>query len=69
MFDAIFITGATGLPSGTVYPALRRLEDARLVRATWEDENEDWAEKDSIRLVGRDEIRDLLETQDVIFNF
>ncbi len=35
----------------------------------WEDENEDWAEKDSIRLVGRDEIADLLEEQDVIFNF
>src|SRR5687768_9623813 len=30
------IMDATGLPSGTVYPALRRLEEARLVRATWE---------------------------------
>jgi tRNA 2-thiouridine synthesizing protein C len=40
-----------------------------LQHLVWEDENEDWAEKDSIRLVGRDEIRDLLETQDVIFNF
>ena len=28
----------TGLPSGTVYPALRRLEDARYVRAQWESE-------------------------------
>lgn len=40
-----------------------------LQHLVWEDENEDWAEKDSIRLVGRDEIGDLLEGQDVVFNF
>jgi tRNA 2-thiouridine synthesizing protein C len=40
-----------------------------LQHLVWEDENEDWAEKDSIRLVGRDEIGGLLEEQDVIFNF
>ncbi|MGH7471577.1 MAG: PadR family transcriptional regulator [Longimicrobiales bacterium] len=28
---------ATGLPSGTVYPLLRRLEAAGLVRSEWED--------------------------------
>lgn len=27
---------ATGLPSGTVYPILRRLEDAGAVRSSWE---------------------------------
>lgn len=27
---------ATGLPSGTVYPALRRLERAELIRSQWE---------------------------------
>jgi len=27
---------ATGLPSGTVYPALRRLEGERLIRSQWE---------------------------------
>jgi PadR family transcriptional regulator, regulatory protein PadR len=27
---------ATGLPSGTVYPALRRLEALELVRSDWE---------------------------------
>ena len=27
------ISDATGLPSGTVYPVLRRLEDAGLLRA------------------------------------
>ena len=31
------IMDATGLPSGTVYPALSRLEHMRLVRAKWED--------------------------------
>ena len=30
------IMDATGLASGTVYPALRRLEEARLVRGRWE---------------------------------
>jgi PadR family transcriptional regulator, regulatory protein PadR len=27
---------ATGLPSGTVYPALRRLEGDQLIRSQWE---------------------------------
>jgi len=30
------VLDATGLPSGTVYPILRRLEDAGLVRSHWE---------------------------------
>jgi PadR family transcriptional regulator len=30
------IMDMTGLPSGTVYPALRRLEDAGLVVSKWE---------------------------------
>lgn len=33
------IMDVTGLPSGTVYPALRRLEQARLVVSRWEDED------------------------------
>jgi DNA-binding PadR family transcriptional regulator len=33
------IMDMTGLPSGTVYPALRRLEQARLVRSRWEAES------------------------------
>ena len=32
------IIDATGLPSGTVYPALGRLERDGLVRSAWEDE-------------------------------
>ena len=39
--DVGFIYGytvmeATGLPSGTVYPALRRLERDQLIRSQWE---------------------------------
>jgi len=30
------VMDVTGLPSGTVYPALRRLEDAELVTSKWE---------------------------------
>ena len=32
------IMEASGLPSGTVYPALRRLERSGLVRSKWEPE-------------------------------
>ena len=34
------IMDATGLPSGTVYPALRRLEAAGLIQSSWEDDGE-----------------------------
>ena len=33
------IIDATGLPGGTVYPALRRLEDAGHLTASWEKES------------------------------
>jgi len=33
------IMDITGLPSGTVYPALRRLEQAGMIASQWEDEN------------------------------
>lgn len=35
----------------------------------WEDEDDDWAEKDSIRLVNRAELADVLEEQDVVLSF
>lgn len=38
------IMDVTGLPSGTVYPALRRLEQAGMVVSKWE--NEDAAKKE-----------------------
>jgi DNA-binding PadR family transcriptional regulator len=31
------VMDATGLPSGTVYPALRRMESAGLIASRWED--------------------------------
>jgi hypothetical protein len=34
----ICIMEATGLPSGTVYPILRRLEAAKMVRSAWESQ-------------------------------
>jgi PadR family transcriptional regulator PadR len=41
--DAGYVYGlsimeATGLPSGTVYPALRRLEASKLLRSAWESQ-------------------------------
>jgi DNA-binding PadR family transcriptional regulator len=38
------IMEATGLPSGTVYPALRRLEQLALVHSQWESESKAQAE-------------------------
>src|SRR5262245_18788950 len=35
-FDVIAVTG---LPGGTVYPALRRLEDAGFLTSTWEEDS------------------------------
>ena len=40
-FDVI---DQTGLPSGTVYPALSRLERDGLVKSAWEDDQEAHAE-------------------------
>jgi len=34
------IMDVTGLPSGTIYPALRRLESQALVRSDWETDKE-----------------------------
>lgn len=39
------IMEATGLPSGTVYPALRRLEQTGLIASTWEKEKKALAER------------------------
>lgn len=38
------IMNATLLPSGTVYPVLRRLEDSTMVESSWEDEDAAHAE-------------------------
>jgi len=43
------------------------LED--LMPLTYEDEDDDWAEKDSIQLVSRAELADIMDEQDVLFSF
>jgi tRNA 2-thiouridine synthesizing protein C len=40
-----------------------------LQHLVWEDEDEDWAEKDSIRVVTSAELAELFETQDVVLSF
>ena len=40
-----------------------------LQHLVWEDEDEDWAEKDSIRLVNRSELADVIDDQDVVLSF
>ena len=40
-----------------------------LQHLVWEDEDEDYAEKDSIRLVSRAELADVLDEQEVVLSF
>jgi len=40
-----------------------------LLHLTWEDENEDYAEKDSIKVVSSSELKTLLDGADVLLNF
>ena len=40
-----------------------------LQHLTYEDEDEDWAEKDSIQVLPRAELAKVMATQDVLFNF
>jgi tRNA 2-thiouridine synthesizing protein C len=40
-----------------------------LMPLTYEDEDDDWAEKESIRLVSRAELADIMDEQDVLFSF
>ena len=40
-----------------------------LMPLKWEDEDEDWAEKDSIKVVTSEEMKALLEDSDVLLNF
>jgi tRNA 2-thiouridine synthesizing protein C len=43
------------------------LED--LHHLVWEDEDEDWAEKDSIKLVSSAELAEIMEQQEVVLSF
>ena len=47
----------------------RGLKVDDLMPLTWEDEDDDWAEKPSIQVVDRDELARLIDAQDVVFNF
>jgi len=40
-----------------------------LLHLTWEDEDEDWAEKDSIRVVSASEMAEIMDQQDVVLSF
>ena len=40
-----------------------------LLDLKYEDEDDDWAEKDLIRLVGREELADIMDQQDVVLSF
>ena len=48
---------------------LRGLSKDNLLPLNWEDEDDDWAEKDSIHVVSSEELADIIEGQDIIFNF
>ncbi len=47
----------------------RGLSPDDLMELVWEDEDDDWAEKPSIRVVSRDEMKTVLGDQDVILSF
>ena len=47
----------------------RGLTQDDLMPLTWEDEDEDWAEKDSIYVISSGEMADIMEQQDVILSF
>ena len=48
---------------------LRGLSKDNLLPLTYEDEDDDWAEKDSIQIVSSEQLADIIDVQDVIFNF
>jgi len=48
---------------------MRGLVKEDLMPLTWEDEDEDWAEKDSIHIVSSAELAEIIEQQDVLLNF
>jgi tRNA 2-thiouridine synthesizing protein C len=49
--------------------AERGLTRADLQDITYEDEDDDWAEKPSIQLVSRTEMADIMADQDIVFSF
>lgn len=47
----------------------RGLGEEDLMALTYEDEDDDWAEKPSIKIVSQSQLADLIAEQDVILNF
>ncbi len=47
----------------------RGLNPDDLLHLTYEDEDDDWAEKDSIQLVSRAQLSDVMAEQDVVLSF
>jgi tRNA 2-thiouridine synthesizing protein C len=47
----------------------RGLSPDNLLHLTYEDEDDDYAEKDSIRFVSRAELTDIMDQQDVVLSF
>ncbi len=48
---------------------MRGLSEDDLMPLTYEDEDDDWAEKSSIHVVSSAELADIIEGQDVLLNF
>jgi len=40
-----------------------------LMKLTWEDEDEDWAEKDSIQVLPAKELAEIMDQQDIVLSF
>ena len=47
----------------------RGLGEADLMPLVYEDEDDDWAEKSSIRIVSSAELANIIEEHDVLLNF
>jgi len=47
----------------------RGLSEADLIEVVYEDEDDDWAEKPAIHVVGRAEIADIMADADVVLSF
>lgn len=48
---------------------MRGLKPEDLMDLTWEDEDDDWAEKPSIHIVSAEELANIIAEQDVVLNF
>ena len=48
---------------------MRGLDKDDQMPLTWEDEDDDWAEKDSIQVVSSTELAEIIDQQDVILSF